>query len=1004
MPHQRRHQGTRLAVTSRALAVAIALSALMGAPARAGTLFDPQIPWRTLETPHFRVNYDARQEAIAQRAGVFAEEAYAKVTPFLKSKPPQKVDLTLIDNEDTVNGFAFPYPSSMMYIYLTTPNQDMLSGRYESWLKQIITHEFTHVAQFEANGGLTDLINRVFGRALYPNLFQPVFLIEGLAVTTESRFTQGGRAKEGDFDMILRSAAAADQLLSIDQATGWSSLTEWPGGSSTYIYGSYFYQYLIEHYGADVPGRISHEYGAFPWLGINQAIGRVLPGKTAYALWDELKAYLKERATRQIAAIREHPVTASDRLTTSGFEHHHPMWTADGKLLYAEYTPNQSPSLMLDSLDGKPARRLFGKLYTGSYTLSQGRFLYLSAGGEVGNYNVYDDVYRYDLKTKKVHQLTEAKRASDPAVSPDGKHFIATLNGGGTTNLALFDTGGALQAQLTHHEDGTQYSGTVWSPQGDLVATSAWRNGSRDLYVFRPGETQPEPLWRDSAIDIDPQWSPDGKCLYFASDRSGGVFNVFAYRLADKKLFQVTNVLGAAVEPAISPDGKRLAFASYSSDGWDIHAMPLDPATWREVPITAATVYEPVSGAPMAAPAVPEHEELPAIGNPFPSHGYNAWPSFAPKNWAPVSYIDESSYMVGVNSIAQDVLMQHYAFINAGWGFGGNRPYYSLYYQNDQLPPSLTVSLSDLPTSYAVSRRQPGQQRENYDLWQRQIGGSVSATFPSLPSKLLGTYWITGPSLTVGYSWLTIGDLGIRNSGSVEALRPTPDDVNALKGKPQPGQINSMVLRYQYADNYRSKFAVSPEYGSAFGLEYEKAGSWFGGTTSFDRISGDFRRYIGLPWKHHVLAVRTAAGANLGKSDGDFYLGGTTSTNLLTTVDRRYVGGVASEPLRGYSRGLLSGNRMALGSLEYRFPIAEIQHGPGTLPFWVSRVSGAVFTEAGLVGTDRMGTDPHVGVGAEARTVLEVMNVPTELRLGLARGTHPTDGVTQGYLELGISF
>lgn len=1004
MPFPSRPQGTRHAARTGAIALAIAIGALLGAPAQAGTLFDPTIPWRTLETPHFRVNYDARQETVAQRAAVFAEEAYAKVTPFLKVKPTQKTDLTLIDNEDTVNGFAFPYPNSMMYVYLTSPGQDHLSGRYESWLKQIILHEFTHVAQFEANGGLTDLVNQIFGRALYPNLFQPVFLIEGLAVTTESRFSNGGRAKEGDFDMILRSAAVADKLLSIDQATGWSSLSEWPGGSSTYIYGTYFYQYLIDKYGEEVPGRISHEYGAFPWLGINQAIGRVLPGKSAYALWDELKVYLKERADRQLAAIKQQPVTSSDRLTTTGFQHRHPLWTADGKLLYAEYSKSQSPSLMLDSQDGKPARRLFGKLYTSSYTLSQGRFLYLSAAGDVGAFNVYDDIYRYDLKTKKIHQLTEAKRASDPAVSPDGRHFIATLNGSGRNNLALFETGGAMKAQLTSNEDGTQYSGTTWSPKGDQVATSTWRAGSRDLYVFRPGETKPEPLWRDSAVDINPHWSPDGKWLYFASDRTGGVFNVFAYRLADGKVFQVTNVLGAAIEPAVSPDGKRLAFASYSHEGWDIHAMPVDPATWREVPLSAATVYDPSSGLPVPAPVAPEREDLPTITNPFPSHAYNAWPTFAPKNWAPVSYIDENGYMVGVNSIAQDVLMQHYAFINAGWGFGGNRPYYSLYYQNDQLPPSLTFALSDLPTSYAVTRRLPGGPRESYDVWQRQMGGSVAATFPSLPSKLLGTYWITGPSLTVGYNWLTIGDLGMRNSGSGSTLQPTPTDINAIKGKPQPGQINSLVLRYSYADNYRSKFAISPEYGHAFGLEYEKAGSWFGGTTSFDRISGDFRRYLSLPWKRHVLAVRAAAGANLGKPDGDFYLGGTGSTNLLTTVDRRYVGGVAVEPLRGYSRGMLSGNRMALGSVEYRFPIAEVQQGPGTLPFWVSRVSGAVFSEAGFVGTDRLSGEPHVGVGAEARTILEIVNVPTELRLGVARGTHPTDGVTQGYLELGISF
>lgn len=986
------------------LALAAVLGAVLGAPAHAGTMFDPLIPWRSIETPHFRVNYDARQETIAQRAAVYAEEAYAHVTPFLKTKPPHKTEITLIDNEDTVNGFAFPYPTDMIYVYLTTPSQDELSGRYESWLKLVITHEFTHVCHFESNGGLTDWINTVFGRALYPNLFQPIFLVEGLAVTAESRFNLGGRAKEGDFDMILREAALDDKLLTIDQATGWSSLDSWPGGSSTYIYGTYFYQYLMAKYGVEAPAKIAHAYGSFPWLGINHAIGQVLPGKTAYVLWDELKAYLRDRAKRQLTRIALAPITESHPVTQSGYEHRHPLWTKDGKLLYAAYTPNRSPSLMLDALDGKPPTRLFGKLYGGSYTLSNGRYIYASAAHLVGPYDTYDDLYRYDLKTKRIDRLTEGKRASDPAVSPDGKWVIASLNEGNKTNLGIFDTGGAFKARLTDHDDSTQYSGTTWSPDGRQVVTSAWHAGSRDLYLFRPGVSRPQALWRDSAIDVDPQWSPDGKLIYFASDRTGGVFNVFAYRLRDRKLFQITNVVGAAIEPAPSPDGKTLAFANYASSGWDIHTMPLDPARWHEVSLSAATLYDTLSGEPIPAPRVPAGEELPTLDNPFPSHAYDAWHSFSPKTWAPVSYVDENSYMVGASSIAQDVLMQHYAFVNAGWSFGGMRPYYALSYQNDQLPPSLSVSLSDLPTYYAVSSQPTGKKRQYLDLWQRQFGGSVAATVPNLPSKLLGISWMSGQALTVGYNWLSVGDLGLRDSGSNAPLRSVSPALDALTGKPHPGQINSLSLLYQYSDDYQPRFAASPEYGSAFGLAYEKADTWFGGTAAFDRLSGDYRHYVSLPWKHHVIALRAAAGLNSGRQDGNFYLGGTSSSNLLTIIDERYIGGVSTSALRGYPLGSLTGNRMALGSLEYRFPIAEVQHGPGTLPLFINRVSGAAFADAGWVGTNQLSGDMHLGLGLEARVILDLINVPTELRLGVARGTHPTDGVTQGYLEFGISF
>jgi hypothetical protein len=982
----------------------VAIAALfLPLPAMAGTVFDPTAPWRSLETPHFRINYDQRQEAFAQRIAVYAEDAYREVTAFLKSAPPGKTEIALIDTEDTSNGAALPYPTDMVYLYTTSSDEDSLEGRYDSYFRRLITHEFTHICHFEATGGLTDTINRFFGRAVYPNFFQPYFLIEGLAVTSESRHSPGGRAKEGDFDMILRCAALADQFLTIDQAGSYAH-SEWPGGMSPYIYGTAFYEYLMDRYGADAPLRIAHAYGEFPWLGVNAAISRALPGKTAYGLWNEMLDHLRARARRQLDRIEAHPLTASTPVTTSGYYHRHPAWTPEGKLIYAAYGPNERPEMVLDDLNGQKPRRLFGKSPFGAVSISANGFLYLNASHEAGAARSCEDLYRYDLKTKRLDLLTSGKRATDPAVSPDGRWVIAGLNRNGTRNLALFDSGGTFVKDLTRYDDESEFSGTTWSPDGQWAACSAWRKGSRDLYLFKPGETEPRPLWRDAAVDVDPHFSPDGHLLYFASDRMGGVFNLFAYRLADRKLFQITNVPGGAIEPAPSPDGKRLAFTEYSAKGWDIRLMPIDPAIWREVALDQVSVYDPATGDERPAPTVPAKMELPGLENPFASHAYNPWPSFSPKTWSPVAYVDESSYLVGATTIADDVLLQHYAFVNAGVSLGGDRPYYSLYYSNDQLPPTLAVSLSDLPILSAVSTKGPGGTRSLYDLWQRQIGGSVSVTYPGVASKLLGLNWITGQSLTLGYGWQAVGDLGMRDTGTAERLQPVSQTLLASSNKPPAGQTNSISLTYQYADNYKSGYAASPESGGLAGLSYQKAGPWFGGTIAFDRLSFDVRRYVPLPAPHQTLALRAAGGASFGGATGNFLLGGSDSTDLVNIIDQRYIGGVGGSYLRGYGAASLAGNRMVMGTAEYRFPILEVQHGFGTVPLFVTRLSGALFADAGMVGRDALSGDPHLGLGVEARIGLDLLNVPSDLRVGLARGTHPTDGLLQSYAALGISF
>src|SRR5450432_2645215 len=87
----------------------------------------------------------------------------------------------------------------------------------------------------------------------------------------------------------------------------------------------------------------------------------------------------------------------------------------------------------------------------------------------------------------------------------------------------------------------------------------------------------------DRALDQQPTWSPDGKTLYFVSDRTG-IANVYAYDLATHALVQVTNVLTGAYMPAISNDGRTLVYVGYRSGGFDLFELPLDPTRFLEAP------------------------------------------------------------------------------------------------------------------------------------------------------------------------------------------------------------------------------------------------------------------------------------------------------------------------------------------------------------------------------------------------------------------------------------
>src|SRR5262249_24221951 len=121
-----------------------------------------------------------------------------------------------------------------------------------------------------------------------------------------------------------------------------------------------------------------------------------------------------------------------------------------------------------------------------------------------------------------------------------------------------------------------------WSPDGRYVAYSVWQKGGyRDVRLVDVRDGSFISITHDRATDGGPSFSPDGKRLFFHSDRTG-VMNVYAYDIATKELRQVTNVINGAYQPEVSPDGKTLAYIGYTKDGFDLYVMPLDERLWLD--------------------------------------------------------------------------------------------------------------------------------------------------------------------------------------------------------------------------------------------------------------------------------------------------------------------------------------------------------------------------------------------------------------------------------------
>jgi len=1005
--------------------------------------YDPELNWQVLESPHFSIYFSMAQDnkQLAQQVADIAEETYHQVNAQLSSPNKhhhfQKIAIIMEDFSDYALGFASSFPHRVIRLSLTAPTAKSFDMKFISWLKMVIAHEYTHIAHFEMTAGpVTTALRALFGQILTPNALQPIWSIEGLAVYNETKFTTGGRGIDTRYDMYLRMAALEDRFNTLDQIGGYY-LTSWPDGTAPYIYGQSLIHFMAQKYGEDKVIAISKIFCEYPYLGFNYAVKKAT-GLNLEELYQSWKDSLKEKYQLQMQKIlSQKNLTSSQQLTKYNYWVDFPCWLSTpapegDKIAVRVSTPHSypfiqivdplSPSLPLTprSIKNEPLiKRIYGRDSSFDITTDGSKIIYAKLDDYEQFYKFYD-LYLFDLKTEKETRLSKGLRARDPSWSPDpdNPQIVAVINQSGTNNLALINLHSSNSSinetkpanrklitkedmvYLTDFQDDTQLSQPSWSPDGRMIALSAWRQGYQDIYILNLhpdnlstnnpksnniGNSTLHPIFRDKSIDLSPCWSPHGKYLFFSSDRTG-IYNIFAFSLPDKKLFQITNVLSGAFQPAISPDGKKLAFIEYHATGYELHLMEINPNQWKEVEIEDARCVEP----PIMA--VAEHQFNKDLNtssnskNNYPIHLYHPLTSFWPPTyWIPAAQLTENDIRVGFSTELKDVLGFYSLPLSITYGIINNSLSYNFNYYNYNHSPILNLYLSgnavlNSPTSWW----EEGKFGANIYF---QFKGQTASTINSRPYRQI---------FSLGYQY--------------EKSSTTADTSSSLNADPQ--KTISLKLSYSYSDAEKYGFSISPEQGQSFSLSFEHADKALGSDYTFNKLLFDGRKFIPLPHfpsSHQVLALRLVAGtssSSILESDLDgekFKLGGNYSADNLSNTDTN------AFSLRGYKPSALEGNNILLTILEYRFPLANIEHSLklGPLSIFLERLSGVFFFDIGNAWENSgpsIWQDFKSGIGAELKANFNSKyDSPFTLRLGAAKALTDPKGYDI-YITLGSSF
>ena len=232
------------------------------------------------------------------------------------------------------------------------------------------------------------------------------------------------------------------------------------------------------------------------------------------------------------------------------------------------------------------------------------------------------NLWMTDIAGKRVRQFTRGDwRDSSPVWSPDGSKIAFLSDRGGSTQVYVMWMDSRDVAQLTNLSDSP--SGLTWSPDGSRLAfTMFHRDEEPALKVSLPKRPRGA-KWAPPAVIIDrlswqrdgrgpvpkgyshiyvidaklggtprkitsgdyshsgPQWSVDGKTIYFSAIRKPepeyefGDSEIYAVDLDTLEIKSLTNREGPDRGPAVSPDGKWIAYTGYDDKNFTSHLSSL---------------------------------------------------------------------------------------------------------------------------------------------------------------------------------------------------------------------------------------------------------------------------------------------------------------------------------------------------------------------------------------------------------------------------------------------
>lgn len=941
--------------------------------------YHPGIKWKEISNERFIVVFPRGYHDEAVYTLNTAQQLYNRLIQLWGTEIPgkSKVRILLSDGYDDSNGSATFFPYNQIEVYLFTPPPDSTIGSGKDWIHLVLAHELTHIINFNAGSGFTYFMRKILGSnpLLYPVIYVPAWILEGMAVYAESQTNPGGRLNTPDYKLMLNHIAKAGKMPAWGDS--WGNPTSWPGARSKYLFGAAFINFLAENYGDHkIPDLVKiFAYYPIPYtftrglepkkLNIHQRFKQVF-AKSTRELWEEFlqhfKTGTKENPNHTIDGKNHNhdqnsnspnsPENKVNLITREGWFKKYPIFTEDEKIVYVNHNYREYPGIYQLDIKTRKSRRLIKKSgINGLFYSPQENRIYFSAADYFRAFYRYSDIYCLDLETQKVQRLTRGSRLFYPVKGPCAGDKIYCVKRVNTKSyLSVLDLNTHSSKIISNGFDSMAYIAV--SPDNRYIAVSLKRKHRQwAIALFNPGGQLEKVLTEGHGKCYYPVWKNAHQLLFIcqhnhnyclaALDLKTNIFYIYDDpHIPAVRFFSVTS----------GESNHKMVASVFDSSGYNLGLADLAELE-KKTKEKTATELRGVEG---NSHALPQYESKP----------YNFLRDLIPKYISGYFAYSGNQLKPGIIMSGHDLSYRNSFIFETFFGFRSKTTDFNFTYTYDGWYPTLSFHYSDLSDFNHSS----------------QYGDFIHN---EKKFELVGLYplWVRAHHrayLYTNFHFETASD-GYLNFSRQDRLK-----------------LNGIKLGIFYNSAQRYYDSISYADGISLSLSYSREFKWLGSDYNINSAAFQYKQYISL-FRPNVLALHLGITDSWGEARRRFYMGGAESKEGFHVA-----GDNLFDLMRGYPSGYQVGTGGFLFNIEYRISLFKIEKA-----FWISksveRLYLSLFTDIGHLWLEQWSLNPSYSLGMELNLVAFLGGMKLNISAGMAVGYRPYHSPVL-YLRIGNSF